>query len=117
MIDKWRKNEIEMISSPEIIEEFVEVVRNFKIEMPQEMIEEWKNLILKNSILIGSSSKIDLVKDDPDDNKFIEAAIDGKANLIVSQDRHLLNLKEYDGIKIVKPEEAIRLLKQVSDKY
>ena len=58
-----------------------------------------------------------MIKEDPDDNKFIEAAIDGEADLIVSQDGHLLNLKEHRGIRIVNPDEAIKLLKIVSDKY
>lgn len=117
LIDKWKNKEIELISSPEIVEELIEILRNFRIPMPEDMIEDQKNLILKNAILIEPSSKIDAIKEDPDDNKFIEAAIDGEADLIVSQDGHLLNLKEHRGIRIVNPDEAIKLLKIVSDKY
>src|SRR3989344_4630993 len=110
LIDKWKNKEIELISSLEIVEELVETLKKFKIQMPEDMIEEWKNLILKNSTLMAPSTKIDAIKEDPEDNKFLEVAIDGKADLIVSQDKHLLNLKEYQGIKIVKPEEAINLV-------
>ena len=78
--------------------------------MPENMIKEWKSLILKNSILIEPTSKIEVIKEDLDDNKFIEVAVDGKADLIVSQDRHLLNLKEYNNIKIISPEEAVSLI-------
>jgi uncharacterized protein len=38
---------------------------------------------------------------DPDDNHILECAMDGKADLIVSNDRHLLDLKEYAGMPIV----------------
>ena len=99
-----------MASSIEIIEELVKTLRSFKISMPEDMIEEWKSLILKNSILIEPSSKIDVIKNDIDDNKFIEVAVDGKADFIVSQDKHLLNLKEYNNIRIVNPEEAVNIV-------
>ena len=110
LIDKWKKKEIELISSLEIIEELVKTLKNFKISMSDDIIKEWKNLIIDNSIIVESPSKIDSIKEDSDDNKFIEAAIYGKANFIVSQDRHLLDLKEYNRIKIVKPEEALDLI-------
>ena len=48
------------------------------------------------------------MKDDPDDNKFIEAALEGKAEYIVTQDNHLLKIKEFKGIKIISPEEFIK---------
>ena len=80
LIDKWKNKEIELLSSLEIVEELVKTLRNFKISIPQSMIEEWKNLILNNSILIQPSTKIDVIKEDPEDNKFLEAAVDGKAD-------------------------------------
>ncbi len=110
LIDKWKNKEIELVSSLDIVEELIETLRNFKISMPENIIEEWRNLLLNNSILIQSSTKMEAIKEDPEDNKFLETAIDGKADFIVSQDKHLLNLKEYQGIKIVKPEEAVNIL-------
>lgn len=38
---------------------------------------------------------------DPDDNRILECAVEGRADLIVSHDRHLLSLKEYKRIPIV----------------
>ena len=43
------------------------------------------------------------MKGDPDDNRIIKCAVDGKANLIVSGDRHLLGIKHYRGIGIIRP--------------
>ncbi|MBM3283314.1 PIN domain-containing protein, partial [Candidatus Gottesmanbacteria bacterium] len=42
-------------------------------------------------------------KDDPEDNKFLECAVGGKARFIVSGDNHLLAIKEYGQILIVTP--------------
>jgi len=108
LIDKWKNKEIVLVSSIEIVEELIETLRGFKISMSEEIINGWKNIILKNSVLVDYSSKIEVIKEDPDDNKFIEAAVYGEADFIVSQDKHLLNLKEYNGIKIVRPEEAVK---------
>jgi uncharacterized protein len=111
IIDKWRNKEFELVSSIVILDELVKTLKDFKIQMPDEMIEEWRNLIIENSIIVEPTTKLDVIKEDPDDNKFLEAGVTGKANFIISQDNHLLKLKEYQGIKIVGPEEALLLIK------
>ena len=111
IIDKWKNKKFELISSPEILEEFIETLKNFKIQMSNEMVEEWKNLIIKNSTIVEPSIRLNIIKDDPDDNKFLEAGISGNADLIISQDKHLLKLKDYQKIKIINPEEALLLIK------
>ena len=109
IISKWRTGEFELVSSKEIIEELVKTLRNFKISMPEDKIQEWINLIIKNAMIVESSEKLEIVKEDPSDNRFLEAAIAGNADWIITQDNHLLKLKEYEGIKIIKPEEALKL--------
>jgi putative PIN family toxin of toxin-antitoxin system len=47
------------------------------------------------------SRRIHVVKDDPDDDKFIECAVECDAEFIISGDKHLLNMKKYEGIDIV----------------
>lgn len=110
VIGLWRSGKIELVSSLPIVEEIVRNLRDFKIEMDEENVKEWEKIILENAILIESSKKLDIVKEDPDDNKFLEAAIAGNAEYIVTQDKHLLKLKEYQGVKIMKPEEFLRNL-------
>ena len=48
-----------------------------------------------------------MVKDDPDDDKFIECAVVARARWIVSGDQHLLTLNEYQGIRILKVEDFL----------
>lgn len=109
IIDKWKRGSFELVSSTDIIEEFVKILKSFKIRMDDGMIKEWRNLIIGNSIIVDSSIRIDAVKEDSEDNKFIEAAVSGKADYIISQDKHLLKLKEYQNIKIISPEEACKI--------
>lgn len=53
---------------------------------------------------------MEVVKEDPDDDKFIAAAIEGQADYIISGDKPLLNIKEYHGVKIISPADFISKL-------
>ena len=54
--------------------------------------------------------------EDPDDNKFIECAIAGDTNIIVSGDKHLLRISGYQGISVLKPREfADRYIVSIHD--
>ena len=48
--------------------------------------------------------------DDPDDDKILECAVTGAATYVVSGDRHLLNMKEYQGIAIIRAHEFLALV-------
>ena len=50
------------------------------------------------------------VKDDPDDDKYLAAALLGRAGFVVSGDHHLLDLREYQGIRILKPRQFLDIL-------
>lgn len=110
IIDKWKNKEFELVSSMEIIDELVKTLKDFKIQMPEDIMGEWRNLIIENSIIVEPTIKLNVIKEDSDDNKFLEAGVAGKVDVIISQDKHLLKLKEYQGIKILNPEEALKLL-------
>ena len=75
----WRKRKIELVISLSIIEEITRNLRGFKIEMDEEVVKAWNYTLLDNAILVESSEKIEVVKEDPDDNKFLEAALAGNA--------------------------------------
>ncbi len=106
----WRSKRFELISSIPIIEEIIKILANFKIPLAIEDIKEWEQIILKNSILVEPFEKLNAVKEDPSDDKFLEAGIAGNAEYIVTQDKHLLGLKEFQGVKIVKPERFLEII-------
>lgn len=54
--------------------------------------------------LIDTQTKIDICRD-PDDNKFLECAVDAKAIYIVSGDKDLLTLEKYDNVEIITARE------------
>ena len=105
IILNWREGKFTLVTSLEAISEIIKVLKDFKIKLSDDMIKEWIDLIIRNSIIVEPIEKITIVKDDPKDNIFIETAVAGNVDYIISQDSHLLKLNEFRGIKIITPEE------------
>lgn len=97
---KLRK--IELILSPHILKEFREVISRPKFGFSQEQIINSFKQIINISTIIMPSNKINIIKDDPEDNRVLECAEAGKVNYIVSGDDHLLKFKKYKDINIVR---------------
>jgi putative PIN family toxin of toxin-antitoxin system len=66
------------------------------------------------AVHVAPSQRLEVVYDDPDDNKFVECAVEGHARYIVSGDKHLLRLGSYEQIEILPPADFVRLL---TDEY
>jgi len=64
--------------------------------------------VLSFVTLVKPTRKVKIVKSDPDDNKIIECAMASSSKYIVTYDRHLLNIKEHEEIKILTPEELLK---------
>ncbi len=97
--------EIKIILSPQIIEEFKEVISRERFGFSKEKINEEVRQILEIAEIIIPKQKLDIVKDDLDDNIILECALEAKANYIISGDEHLLALKEYKSIRIINTTE------------
>lgn len=94
-------HELSLITSLAIIEELQDVLRTEKkFELEEDDISLYVWLLLSHSILVEPVQKISAVKDDPEDNKILECAVEGKVDYIISGDSHLLSLSEYEGIRI-----------------
>lgn len=113
ILDMVDKKEIELILSAEIIEEYNDVVNRDEIT---DKVSD-KNLItssivdkaINEALIIQPKEKLEIVKKDLDDNKIIECAVEGNADYIITQDEHLLELKEFNGIKIVTPKDFLEI--------
>ena len=109
LLQKLIRNNAEIFTTKEILEEFAEVLKRdflYAKKEAQNLLEK----VLQFLTLVNPKNKIDIVKEDADDNKIIECAVESKSEYILSYDKHLLKLKEFQGIKIVRPEEIFRAL-------
>jgi len=111
ILDSWRAGKIQLVTSLEILDEFRRVMaENF--DVPKDDIDFFSAFIIWKGIVVEPKQKIDIIKEDPSDNKILEAAIEGKADYIVSGDEHLKNIGSFEGIKIVSPAEFVKILKE-----
>ena len=104
LLKKFILSDAEIFTTQDILDETAEVLeRDFEYNK-----NEVKNIIGKILLFakqIKPKQKIDVIKDDPDDNKIIACAIESSSEYVITYDKHLLKLKEYKGIKIITPEE------------
>ena len=111
-----RKQEFILVTSPEILQEIEEVLNREKIiqitKMTKAEIKKFLQDLIDIAFIVSGNVAVQVSQKDPDDDKFIAAAIEGKADYIVSGDKPLLNIKEYMGIKIISPKDFMRLLKK-----
>ncbi|MBU0614684.1 MAG: putative toxin-antitoxin system toxin component, PIN family [Nanoarchaeota archaeon] len=108
---------IESILSKEIIKEYIMVMDSDeiaeKVEHKDLVVSKVIQKVMTNSKIVDPKRKIHLVIDDPDDDKFIETAVEGRVDYIISNDKHLLKIKEFEGIKIVKADEFLNIFEQI----
>ena len=96
------KKAITLLTSKEILQELEN-----KLLVKLKFTHDQVNFIIKRinrlSIVIETKEKITQIVRDPDDNKILECAVTGNANLIVSSDQDLIQLKSYRNIPIIHP--------------
>ena len=81
--------------------EFIRALSYPKFKLAPEEISPHVNDLRSVVQFISVKSKIDVIIDDPSDNIFVECAVDGKADYIITGDHHLLSLGNYKDIQIV----------------
>lgn len=105
-----RSNEIDAYASPSIISEYIEI---FHRMIDKKGIKEPVNCPLDsfiNSLSMIQDTNAIHASRDQDDDKFIECAFNCKALYIISGDNDLLDIKEYEGIKIVKVDDFLKII-------
>jgi putative PIN family toxin of toxin-antitoxin system len=103
------KREYVLLVSPAIIRELAEVLRS-GLRWPESEIIAQLKLVVRVAKVVEPRTTIQVIKADPDDDRILECAIAGAADLIVSGDHHLTRLKEFEGIGIVRPAYFLKTL-------
>lgn len=81
-----------------------------KLGSPQERCEIIYGLInMDNCLMVNPQLQVTAIKEDPADNRFLECAVEGRAEIIISGDEHLLALKEFQGVTIISPSEFVNM--------
>ena len=113
VIDLWKNGEITICLSPDIIEEYVDVLRRLGLEDEPEIGELIDLFSKKHQLLFATKTpSLNVVREDPADDKFIECAVALKAQAIISGDKRLKAIKDYMGIKILDPSESLSFFRR-----
>jgi uncharacterized protein len=109
IIDFWKKSEIILCLSNDILDEYIDVLKRMGF-INEEELTELLLLFSKgfNILFTTKTPRIEFVKDDPDDDKFIECSVALSADFIITGDNDLLSLKRYMSIKILSPLEFVK---------
>ena len=102
-----------LLLSNEILEEYYEKIANRYNPTIADMIT-FGLPNLKNTAKISPTFRFLLIKDDPDDDKFVDCAVAGNADFIVSHDKHFDILKTIDFpvVEVISIEEFREILNE-----
>jgi putative PIN family toxin of toxin-antitoxin system len=105
LLQAWTDLRFTFITSESIIEEVQRVLSKPNVKdvfrLTDEQISQLAETMRQNAVVVpGKADVRGAIPEDPSDEMFLAAALDGKAGFIISGDKHLLDLKTFRGIEI-----------------
>ena len=107
LIEKLMLHDLTAYVSQKIVTEYQDTVQRLKEKYPGKKVPVPLTQIISACSLIEPTTDIQVCRD-PDDDKFIECAVDSKSLYIVSGDHDLLDIEQYHDIEIVTVAEFFR---------
>ena len=110
ILQGWRDTKIQLVISVEIFQEYQRVAEELSIQFPGIDISEILDLVLVKAEMAHAEALPESVSADSADDMFLACAIASSTKIIVSGDKHLLDISPYRGVTVLKP-------RQFVDKY
>jgi putative PIN family toxin of toxin-antitoxin system len=107
ILKAWNDGKIQIVLSESILEEYIRVAEVLSERFPKIQLGPILELLIVEAEFTFAFDLPKPVCADPDDDKFIECAIAGKAEAIISGDKHLLKASGYHGLKIMTPRKFV----------
>jgi uncharacterized protein len=111
ILKAWRDGRFHVAISNEILSEIDRVLHYPRIKKrhrwSKEKIQVFIDDLAHLCVLTPSELRLSVIAEDPSDDRYLECAIEGEAQYIVSGDQHLLALGEFQGVRILKPREFL----------
>ena len=112
----WRRGAFVLVTSHEIVEEVNRVLRlpriQVKYHLAESDIQAFVLTLIHRANCVAGRLILKGVAPDSGDDKVISCAVEGEAALIVTGDKALQRLREYQGIKIINAETFISVLEE-----
>jgi len=114
VLQLWREKKFDLICSPDILDEYDDVLNRLVSKTGKadlNVVYRFMQILIQDCEVIIPRHTQKLSRD-PDDDKFINCALSGKAFYVVSGDSDLLDIEEVEGIKIITAREFLEALKK-----
>jgi putative PIN family toxin of toxin-antitoxin system len=108
ILKAWRDGRVQLVVSPSILDEYRRIGAELALEFQDVDLKPFLDLLTVQAEIVLAPTLLPVIQDDPSDDKFLEAAVAGKASYIISGDKHLLKLSEFQGIQILKPGDFVK---------
>jgi putative PIN family toxin of toxin-antitoxin system len=112
----WQAGKYALVLSGPILQEVGRVLFYEKIRSRQWMtgddVERLLRRLAESAIMVPGRQEVRVCRD-PGDDKFLAAALEGKAQYVVSGDRDLTHIKAYRGVRIILPRQFLEILPSV----
>jgi putative PIN family toxin of toxin-antitoxin system len=114
VLTAWQAEQFHLVLSEAVLDEIDRVLRYPRIARRHRWSEEQLQGFLEDlahlAIMTPGAAYLKVIAEDPPDDRYLECAIEGEAEYIVSGDQHLLALGEYRGIRILTPRAFLDVL-------
>lgn len=108
----WAQGHCEAVVSSPLLAEYHETIEELRLEHPRRKCVEWAEALAESAELVFPVERAVGATPDPGDEMILECALAAEADFVVSGDKkHLLALRQFQGIPIVSPAEILRYLK------
>jgi putative PIN family toxin of toxin-antitoxin system len=109
LVALWQKGQIVFLISADVLNEYLRVLAYPKFRLTEKEIKAMIEVeVLPFAEPVRIRTRLRMVAEDPSDDKFLELAVGGKANFIVSSDKHLLKLAMCKGVEIIPVAEFLK---------
>lgn len=106
----WREEgAFQIITSDPILEEMIRVLLDRGIAVS--VVEDFVTAIHLQALVTDNLYVVRHIQEDPSDDMFLAAGLEGQADYIVTLDRHLLGVGQYHGVHVVRPAAFLRQLR------
>jgi len=107
ILQAWQSGEFELAVSQEILDEYQRVGEILAKDRPTIDLKPILTFVIERAKVYKPSKLKVPVCEDPDDDKFLACALASGSTVIISGDRHLLKVSNYQGIKVLKPRDFV----------
>jgi putative PIN family toxin of toxin-antitoxin system len=103
----WSRGKFRLVLSPEILDEYTRVSTELADKFPDIDIRRILDLVVVRSEVCSPAALPQQVCEDRHDDKFFAAALDRRAKIIISGDKHLLRVSGYQSVSVLTPRQFL----------